>query len=261
MQPRVEGGRRALIVAPSTAGHSARATPSLRLRSRVPRAESRPLRTPHPPARGGSVLLRPLVWFLSALDTPVGTTEECREWSPTPPSGLSPCRSRLSPPWRSSFSDTFNGSSEGSGCHERTYPMAECAGPPGEPGRLVQHPRAGARQRDSGRAHRAGAAARPAAGPATSTDHRDPVREPALARRRACLRRPSRCAFQPDHDADIPVDRRRGGDSDRFVRQSPDAHGCEPGQRLGGHPPGLRSHQKRSPGPLHRMDRLESLPH
>ena len=43
-------------------------TPSLRFRLTPPPAPSRPLGPSHPDGRGGSVLLRPLVWFLSALD-------------------------------------------------------------------------------------------------------------------------------------------------------------------------------------------------
>ena len=57
-----------MIVTRSGAGNSGPATPSLRFRQPPPQAEPRPPRTTSPHGRGGSILLRPLVWFLSALE-------------------------------------------------------------------------------------------------------------------------------------------------------------------------------------------------
>ena len=68
-QPRAQQGLDDLICASPPAGNCARATPSLRFRLTPPPASSRPPRTISPEGRGGSVLLRPLVWFLSALDS------------------------------------------------------------------------------------------------------------------------------------------------------------------------------------------------
>ena len=67
-QSRAKTGRYDLICASPPAGNCAWATPSLRFRLTPPPASSRPPRTIHPEGRGGSVLVRPLVWFLSALD-------------------------------------------------------------------------------------------------------------------------------------------------------------------------------------------------
>ena len=68
-QPRAKQGLDDLICASSPAGNCARATPSLRFRLTPPRPHPDPLGPSHPDGRGGSVLLRPLVWFLSALDS------------------------------------------------------------------------------------------------------------------------------------------------------------------------------------------------
>ena len=50
-------------------------------RSRRPKPNPDLLRPPHPHGCGGSVLLRPLVWFLSALDRQTGFDEfvRCRK--------------------------------------------------------------------------------------------------------------------------------------------------------------------------------------
>ena len=84
------------------------------------------------------------------------------------------------------------------------------------------------------------------------------VRTPALAYRCSYRCSPYRGPLHPNHDAGFPVGRGRGGDTDGSVRQSLDANGREPHQRLGGDPSGLRAHQERSPGSIHRLVRMDS---
>ena len=149
----------------------------------------------------------------------------------------------------------------GCGCQGRLdgrgYQQTESARIPGRPGRVVRNPRIVGRQRCSGGADPARAAAWPFAGSATESCHLRGIDVPNSTCRAAGLRRSSLCAVHADCHPRVSVDCSRSRGANPIVRPSPDAGGSEPGRCLGGDPAGVELHQQRPGGPVGRLDRLD----